>query len=165
MYVFQILDWYCATFSLVVISLLECVVVAWIYGKDHRHRACVWNFCHVIELSSSATLALVQIYIWRIQKQWPESVWCMLTGFDCVQVLTVSTTTYARWLATPHVDCGKAPGSMSHPLSFWWVVRPPKSSPPTSRYSGGSATALALNLNTSIQTFTDCEDTACNWLG
>ena len=33
-YVFQLLDWYSATFSLMVISLLECVVVTWIYGRE-----------------------------------------------------------------------------------------------------------------------------------
>ncbi|CAD5111710.1 DgyrCDS1001 [Dimorphilus gyrociliatus] len=31
MYIFQILDWYCAAFSVMVIALLECIVIAWIY--------------------------------------------------------------------------------------------------------------------------------------
>lgn len=30
----QIMDWYCATFSLMLLSLTECVVIAWIYGKS-----------------------------------------------------------------------------------------------------------------------------------
>lgn len=32
-YVLQIMDWYCASFSLMLISLTECVAIAWIYGK------------------------------------------------------------------------------------------------------------------------------------
>jgi len=32
MYVFQIMDWYCSTFSLMVLSLAECLVISWVYG-------------------------------------------------------------------------------------------------------------------------------------
>ena len=32
-YVLQIIDWYCASFSLMIISLSECVAIAWIYGN------------------------------------------------------------------------------------------------------------------------------------
>lgn len=33
-YVLQVMDWYCAAFSLMLLSLTECVVIAWIYGAD-----------------------------------------------------------------------------------------------------------------------------------
>lgn len=33
-YVLQILDWYCAVFSLMLLSLTECIVIGWIYGAD-----------------------------------------------------------------------------------------------------------------------------------
>ncbi|KAK7469919.1 hypothetical protein BaRGS_00036082, partial [Batillaria attramentaria] len=33
-YVLQIMDWYCASFSLMLISLFECLAIAWIYGVD-----------------------------------------------------------------------------------------------------------------------------------
>ena len=33
MYVFQILDWYAAAFSAMVIAFLECIVLSFIYGK------------------------------------------------------------------------------------------------------------------------------------
>lgn len=33
MYVFQILDWYSAAFSVMVIAFLECIVVSWVYGE------------------------------------------------------------------------------------------------------------------------------------
>jgi solute carrier family 6 amino acid transporter-like protein 5/7/9/14 len=31
-YVLQILDWYCASFSLMLISLCECIAISWVYG-------------------------------------------------------------------------------------------------------------------------------------
>ncbi|XP_011414893.3 sodium- and chloride-dependent glycine transporter 1 [Magallana gigas] len=37
-YVLQIMDWYCATFSLMLLSLTECVVIAWIYGADRFYK-------------------------------------------------------------------------------------------------------------------------------
>ncbi|XP_071125826.1 sodium- and chloride-dependent glycine transporter 1-like [Mytilus edulis] len=33
-YVLQIIDWYCAVFSLMLLSFTECVVIAWVYGAD-----------------------------------------------------------------------------------------------------------------------------------
>lgn len=33
-YWLQIMDWYCSTFSLMLLSLTECVVIGWIYGAD-----------------------------------------------------------------------------------------------------------------------------------
>lgn len=37
-YVFQILDWYCSTFSLMVLTLAECVVISWVYGTERFYR-------------------------------------------------------------------------------------------------------------------------------
>lgn len=37
-YILQIMDWYCATFSLMLLSLTECVVIAWIYGVDRFYK-------------------------------------------------------------------------------------------------------------------------------
>ncbi|KAK7096784.1 sodium- and chloride-dependent glycine transporter 1-like [Littorina saxatilis] len=33
-YVLQIMDWYCASFSLMLISFFECFAISWIYGLD-----------------------------------------------------------------------------------------------------------------------------------
>ncbi|KAK3099577.1 hypothetical protein FSP39_006430, partial [Pinctada imbricata] len=38
MYILQIMDWYCATFSLMLLSLTECVVIAWVYGVDRFYK-------------------------------------------------------------------------------------------------------------------------------
>ena len=43
----QIMDWYCATFSLMLLSLTECVVIAWIYGT------------HTLSLSFSLSRSLI----------------------------------------------------------------------------------------------------------
>ncbi|CAG5123119.1 unnamed protein product [Candidula unifasciata] len=37
-YVLQIMDWYCASFSLMLISLTECVALAWAYGADRLYK-------------------------------------------------------------------------------------------------------------------------------
>ncbi|XP_076446150.1 sodium-dependent proline transporter-like isoform X2 [Babylonia areolata] len=37
-YVLQIMDWYCATFSLMLLSFTECVVISWVYGVDRFYK-------------------------------------------------------------------------------------------------------------------------------
>ena len=32
-YVLQIIDWYCASFSLMLISFTECLAISWVYGE------------------------------------------------------------------------------------------------------------------------------------
>ncbi|BFZ19235.1 hypothetical protein BsWGS_22274 [Bradybaena similaris] len=34
MYLFQLIDWYFSVFTVLMVGILECVVVAWIYGAD-----------------------------------------------------------------------------------------------------------------------------------
>ncbi|ELU16289.1 hypothetical protein CAPTEDRAFT_222696 [Capitella teleta] len=50
-YIFQIMDWYSACFSLITISFLECLAVGWIYGSNNLlsditfmigYRPCAW---------------------------------------------------------------------------------------------------------------------------
>ncbi|XP_071082810.1 sodium- and chloride-dependent creatine transporter 1-like [Haliotis cracherodii] len=33
-YVFMLIDWYVATFSLLLVGIMECVIISWIYGAD-----------------------------------------------------------------------------------------------------------------------------------
>ncbi|XP_069142229.1 sodium- and chloride-dependent GABA transporter 1-like [Argopecten irradians] len=37
-YILQIMDWYCATFSLMLLCLAECIAIAWIYGADRFYK-------------------------------------------------------------------------------------------------------------------------------
>jgi len=57
-YIFQIFDWYSATFALISISLMECIAIAWFYGARRMYddiemmigyKPCVWwRICWVI---------------------------------------------------------------------------------------------------------------------
>ncbi|XP_014672837.1 PREDICTED: sodium- and chloride-dependent glycine transporter 1-like isoform X2 [Priapulus caudatus] len=51
MYIVQLMDWYSAAFSLMLICLCECCVISWIYGVDRfimdiefmvRRKLCLW---------------------------------------------------------------------------------------------------------------------------
>lgn len=44
LYIFQLLDWYIAAFSLPVFALLECIVFGWIYGIKQVHSRCMYSF-------------------------------------------------------------------------------------------------------------------------
>ncbi|ESO94430.1 hypothetical protein LOTGIDRAFT_118264 [Lottia gigantea] len=37
-YVFQIVDWYCGAIALFIYTLLECIIVGWIYGADRYYK-------------------------------------------------------------------------------------------------------------------------------
>ncbi|KAK7500589.1 hypothetical protein BaRGS_00008164 [Batillaria attramentaria] len=37
-YILQIMDWYCATFSLMLLSLTEVLVISWIYGVNRFYK-------------------------------------------------------------------------------------------------------------------------------
>jgi solute carrier family 6 amino acid transporter-like protein 5/7/9/14 len=66
LYLFQILDWYAAAFSAMLIAFLECIVLAWIYKVDRLYRdialmlgskPCLWwkiCWCYVTPLTMSA---------------------------------------------------------------------------------------------------------------
>lgn len=55
MYVLQLMDWYSATFSLMIISLFELITICWIYGADrfmqdislmiNRVPCAIWKYC------------------------------------------------------------------------------------------------------------------------
>ena len=32
-YVFTLIDWYCAALVLFVVSMAECIIMTWLYGK------------------------------------------------------------------------------------------------------------------------------------
>ncbi|GBL90459.1 Sodium- and chloride-dependent glycine transporter 1 [Araneus ventricosus] len=67
-YVVQLMDWYSAAFSLMVISLLETVAVAWIYGVD--------RFLHDIFLMTN-----------RRPSSWWKICWCYITPATIIALL------------------------------------------------------------------------------
>lgn len=56
-YVLQIMDWYCASFSLMLISLIECLVISWCYGVDRFYKD--------IELMIGFQPHFIWKYMWR----------------------------------------------------------------------------------------------------
>lgn len=44
LYIFQLLDWYIAAFSLPVFGLLECIIFGWIYGILKRSPKSLYQF-------------------------------------------------------------------------------------------------------------------------
>ncbi|CAL1263692.1 unnamed protein product [Larinioides sclopetarius] len=67
-YVVQLMDWYSAAFSLMVISLLETVAVAWIYGVD--------RFLHDIFLMTN-----------KRPSNWWKICWCYITPATIIALL------------------------------------------------------------------------------
>jgi hypothetical protein len=51
MYLFQIMDWYAAAFSAMVIAFLECLVVAWIYSE-----CCLTKYLACVEIAGGKLL-------------------------------------------------------------------------------------------------------------
>lgn len=37
MYWVQIIDWYCAFLTLLIICIIECILVGWVYGTDCQY--------------------------------------------------------------------------------------------------------------------------------
>ncbi|ESP00133.1 hypothetical protein LOTGIDRAFT_141322 [Lottia gigantea] len=56
-YMFQLVDWYMASISVFIITFLECIVVAWIYGVE--------RFFGDIELMTGRRPSVVMNILWR----------------------------------------------------------------------------------------------------
>ncbi|KAK2168558.1 hypothetical protein LSH36_16g14023 [Paralvinella palmiformis] len=74
MYIFQIMDWYSATFSLMTISTIECLVIAWRYGVNRLYGD-------------------IQLMIGFKPTIWWKICWTMITPavLACVLLFTVAT--------------------------------------------------------------------------
>ncbi|KAK6983711.1 sodium- and chloride-dependent glycine transporter 1 [Biomphalaria glabrata] len=57
MYLFQLVDWYVAAFAAIAVGLLECIIVAWIYGAE--------RFMDDIELMTSRRPPYIFNILWR----------------------------------------------------------------------------------------------------
>ncbi|KFM74324.1 Sodium- and chloride-dependent glycine transporter 2, partial [Stegodyphus mimosarum] len=68
MYVLQLMDWYSATFSLMIISLLETVSICWIYGVDRFMQ----DICLMIK---------------RVPPTWWKLCWCFITPGTIIALL------------------------------------------------------------------------------
>ncbi|XP_021354575.1 sodium-dependent dopamine transporter-like isoform X2 [Mizuhopecten yessoensis] len=74
-YLFQLVDWYCAAFSPILFTLITCITVCWVYGAD--------RFCHDIEMMIGRT---VPFYI--------RFCWCFLAPLLSAVLMVTSLVTY-----------------------------------------------------------------------
>ncbi|XP_033739718.1 sodium-dependent proline transporter-like [Pecten maximus] len=74
-YLFQLIDWYCAAFSPILFTLLTCVTVSWVYGAE--------RFCRDIEMMIGRT---VPFYI--------RFCWCFMSPILSAVLLVTSLVTY-----------------------------------------------------------------------
>ncbi|XP_070200526.1 sodium- and chloride-dependent glycine transporter 2-like [Littorina saxatilis] len=74
-YVFQLVDWFIATYTVTVVALLECVVLAWVYGAD--------RFCDDIQLM----IGKKPLFIFKI-------IWCFLIPSLLVVLLVFTLMRY-----------------------------------------------------------------------
>ncbi|XP_069125071.1 sodium- and chloride-dependent GABA transporter 2-like [Argopecten irradians] len=74
-YLFQLIDWYCAAFSPILFTLMTCVTVSWVYGAE--------RFCRDIEMMLGRT---VPLYI--------RFCWCFISPILALGLMVTSLVTY-----------------------------------------------------------------------
>ncbi|BFZ24285.1 hypothetical protein BsWGS_27324 [Bradybaena similaris] len=87
-YVLQIMDWYCASFSLMLISLTECVALAWAYGAE--------RLCKDIALMTGSQPHFWWKYMWKFIT---PLVIVFIWAFSVATLgpVTYGTYTYPTW--------------------------------------------------------------------
>lgn len=76
MYLFQILDWYAAAFSAMVIAFLECVVLSYIYGASQLYKD-------------------LEMMMGKTPSQWWKICWCFITPIVMLTMLVYSSVNMA----------------------------------------------------------------------
>ncbi|XP_061168949.1 sodium- and chloride-dependent glycine transporter 2-like [Saccostrea echinata] len=74
-YIFQLLDWYIAAFSIPLFGVIECLVFGWIYGADNLSRD-------------------IEMMIGRGVPIYMRILWCVITPFLLVMLSVFSIYTY-----------------------------------------------------------------------
>jgi len=73
MYILQLLDNYVATWSIVIICILECLVITWVYGADRllndiefmtgTRPAAVWKYCWIMWSPLTLGFVLISMFV------------------------------------------------------------------------------------------------------
>ncbi|GFS19354.1 sodium- and chloride-dependent glycine transporter 1-like [Elysia marginata] len=82
-YVLQIMDWYCASFSLMLISLFECLALSWVYGTDNLFRD--------IELMIGYKPSFLWRYMWKFVTP------CVILSIWMFSMATLGPVTYGDY--------------------------------------------------------------------
>ncbi|XP_056022432.1 sodium-dependent proline transporter-like isoform X2 [Ostrea edulis] len=96
LYVFQLLDWYIAAFSLPLFGMLECLIFGWIYGAENMSRD-------------------IEIMIGRSVPVYMRILWCIVTPLLLMLLLIFSLYTYRP----PMVGSYTYPG---YARAFGWMI-------------------------------------------
>ncbi|CAG5131873.1 unnamed protein product, partial [Candidula unifasciata] len=99
-YLLQIIDWYSATFSLMLISVVECVVISWIYG--------VQRFVKDIELMLGKQPCIGWQIMWKyVTPTLVLFTWCFSIG--TLEPVSIKSYKFPRWA----IYVGWAMGALS----------------------------------------------------
>ncbi|XP_067651013.1 sodium- and chloride-dependent glycine transporter 2-like [Haliotis asinina] len=74
-YVFVLIDWYVATFSLLVVAIMECAILGWIYGADRFSRD-------------------IEIMLGRRPPVYMKIFWCFISPFLMTVTLVLTVVHY-----------------------------------------------------------------------
>ncbi|XP_070201024.1 sodium- and chloride-dependent glycine transporter 2-like [Littorina saxatilis] len=74
-YIFQLVDWFIATLSVLLISLLQCIVIAWVYGADRFG-------------------ADIEMMLGRRPPMYMKILWCFVTPLVLLVLLVVTLMEY-----------------------------------------------------------------------
>lgn len=96
MYLFQILDWYAAAFSAMVIAFLECVVLSYIYGAGRLYRD-------------------LEMMMGKTPSRWWKICWCFITPIIMLTMLVYSSVSMAPPTYGDYVYPGWA-------IGLGWIV-------------------------------------------
>ncbi|WAQ99613.1 SC6A5-like protein [Mya arenaria] len=90
-YILQVIDWYCASFSLMLISLCEVIAIAWVYGVDRFYKD--------IELMIGYQPSRLWSYMWRFVT---PTVILLIWLFSIITLgpVTYGDKAYPQWAVT-----------------------------------------------------------------
>ncbi|XP_052796561.1 sodium- and chloride-dependent glycine transporter 1-like isoform X1 [Mya arenaria] len=90
-YILQVIDWYCASFSLMLISLCEVIAIAWVYGVDRFYKD--------IELMIGYQPSRLWSYMWRFVT---PTVILFIWLFSIITLgpVTYGDKAYPQWAVT-----------------------------------------------------------------
>ncbi|GBN66106.1 Sodium- and chloride-dependent glycine transporter 2 [Araneus ventricosus] len=109
-YVVQLMDWYCAVFSLMFFSLFETIVVAWIYGADRfaldiclmtkRMPSLWWKLCWCYITPTIITALLIFIFVNHTAITYDDYIypdWSIVIGWILAMCSIAPVPLFAVW--------------------------------------------------------------------
>ncbi|CAL1277689.1 unnamed protein product [Larinioides sclopetarius] len=109
-YVVQLMDWYCAVFALMLFSLCETIVVAWIYGADRfvldiclmtkRMPSLWWKLCWSYVTPTIITVLFIFIFVNHTAITYNDYIypkWSIVIGWILAMCSIAPIPVFAVW--------------------------------------------------------------------